>query len=281
MIQGDPIAELSEVEASGDAARRREAEALLRRAGLVVLLLGLVALGLSVYTLLATGGRERDYNLLVPLLLVLGVLLRRGSLPAARVAAFLSAFVLALMAGHALLVFVLPLDLIWAYLRLRPPGAVGAMACHGVALGAVVWIHLTLTESVVLAVQEADSRGRRRYARRPWAGLVVGGVLSLLGVIAFNNVTKGADWIEASAEVQRQLGPECRTFVTGVDWTDADGPSPTEACAIAYNDHTYRRVSVSWEGSPPRPLRFRDVTASDDPRGPGRRQSTWRMWIGP
>ena len=187
----------------------------------------------------------------------------------------------ALMAGYALLVFVLPFDLIWAYLRLRPSGAMDDLAGHVLAFGAAVWIYLTLTESVVLAVQEADSGGRRRCPRRPCAGLAVGGVLSLFGVIALINATKSADWIGAAAEVQRQLGPRYRTFVRGVNWTDADGPSPTEASAIAYNDHSYRRVIVSCEGSPHRPLTVRDVTASDDPYGPGRGWSTWQVWLGP
>jgi hypothetical protein len=274
-----------------------DARAVLRRVGVGLLLLALLGVGWSVYEAIATRGRLYDINVWA-FLAVAGVLLWRGSLTTARLVVAFSALVLGIVAASALSLLTTPLDLTWsflrlhplvpvgdvpglalvdpettqAYLRLHPLGPLGEMLGVVVLVAIAAALYLRLTAPAVLAAHEAAAGRHTTHPRRPLLWLLIGAALGLTTIVRFVILTRSNVYREAKAQLRSQLKPDLRFLVT-----DAHryGSRELTARATVYNDHTYRRLEATWQGSPPQPADLQeelctDTTYAPPPPGMGR-----------
>ncbi|MBS7458655.1 hypothetical protein [Coralloluteibacterium stylophorae] len=171
---------------------------------------------------------------------VLGLLLVRGHLGAARAAAWYAAFGIA-FAVAAYLVFlpVLKPLAVWMWeLRLEFAGTGGALLRGAVNLAALVWVYRCLRGPRVLAARRDAGRG----SAPPRSGFVLGAVL-VVAIAGFVHHSRSGARHEQAAEVARErFGPDKRYHVRYV----TRAHNGNHAIVFVYDDTQARNEQVSW-----------------------------------
>lgn len=217
-------------------------EAILRRVGVAML----IYLGLRTAGLVFDFATGASHSVTIDLLsLILGILLIRGSLGAARWVAFLTAFelgmtVLAVGVG-------VPLALVWWRRLFAGLHVGGDMAWGLVALALdvvfAVWVLRELRQPEVEEALAAARRGSIRRAQRWGLGFAAGSVVLMLA-IAIPVARMWPRWTAPAVEAaHRQLGDDWQVQVT----TYRSGPSGWKAHVIARRGDEVKELDVGSE----------------------------------
>jgi len=227
-----------------DLEKNTDARRILRKVGWVLLVVGVLDVGFMIYCILNRVAYASSFNILA---LIAAWFLFRGSLKAARVIAWFSAFMAASFTGFLLALPVLfPPGLLLVYLRLHPVYVPVSGVVVVALIVMLVWIYRSLTSAPVRAAMNKAGVNLRRIWRRPVFGWVVGAALVVVLVVVMPLLTHGETARKARAQAAIQLGPGYEYFVgsMNVHW-DSQGKH-VEADVIAYTNHEIRDVHVEW-----------------------------------
>jgi hypothetical protein len=219
----------------------------LRKVGLVLIVVGLLDTGWMVYCI----ARWRSYSSSFSIFAVIaGILLVRGSLPTARVVALFSAFFLTSFAGIALLFPImmrLPPDLVWLYVRLHALMATGFLLLVTALLVLLAWTYRTLTKPVVLTAMDQQQIDYRHWRYRPSSGFAAGGLLLAILIGSFGLYFSGVR-SQVEEEARRKVGAGYRLWVSRVSVSSTSGgPTVVQAKVIAFRDREMKTVPVAFE----------------------------------
>jgi hypothetical protein len=210
----------------------------LRQVGIALLVVGLLDIGVMAYCI-ATG---RSYSSSLNVFAVIaGIFLIRGSIAAARVVTWFSAFLLAGLVGALVVLLPLtqPLDLLITQFRLDPAESLLAWLFAAVMLAVLVWVYRRLRSPEV--IQARVEAGQRASPPRLAFALGIGLVIFLAAMLHFT--MSGENLAKAVELAKSREGPGYKYHVTGMRWNN----STVHATVAAYNDHEIRSVNVEWQ----------------------------------
>jgi tetratricopeptide (TPR) repeat protein len=212
--------------------------ATLKRAGLVLMLVGGADIAYMVYCL----AKGRSYASSLNVFAVLaGILLYRGSLAAARVVAHAAAFTLAGLLGTVLLIpVVVPWDLLTISARVDPAGWAIGTATAGAIVVLLYWLGRQLTGEAL-----ADAfLGSGKEPPRTIISSVLGMVAILITGLVVRASLGGESAQQAVLQARQQVGPDYRFFVTAMSVTYSRDGMSGEATVLAYRPSEVRSLLV-------------------------------------
>ncbi len=211
---------------------------ILRRVGWTLVVIGLLDIGFMIYCIVNGLSYSSSLNIFA---VVAGIFLLRGSLSAARLVCWFSAFMLS---GFVLgILFVLPwmwpLDYWQFTLRQAPVGSFLAIVLITAMLVAFFWVYRTLRAPPVLAARAAAGQS----IGVPKSAFAAGGALAIAMAGLLQFTLKGETAEKAMRLAAEQHGAEYRYVVSSIDWAGQH----VSARLTAYNQQESREVEVEWE----------------------------------
>jgi hypothetical protein len=224
----------------------RSYQAILKRVGAVLVVIGLLDIGVMVYCIVHRISYRSSLNLFA---VIAGILLLRGSLRTAATVRwfgvlFLSACITTLFALPA----VQPMDLTLTKIRLSPGGFIADVAFVLLILALFYWVIAELGRE---PVQEAsDSAGIKRRDMRFPVGV---GISLVIGLGALLHVFLGGESAEhAKSMAEKLVGPGYRLHVSSMRVSRSGHTESVSGVVTAWNDKEIRDIAVHWEGTPGR-----------------------------
>ena len=213
---------------------------ILRRAGVVLIVVGALDIAVMVYCIIRGVSYSSSLNVFA---VVAGVFLVRGSLAAAGLVRWFSAFLLAGLCALALAwPVVQPFDLTLTQIRLDPTAA-ALSALVLVALGCLfLWLQRQLGRPPVLAAAEAAGK-KVRSMRLPVAA---GAGIVVLLAAALPFTLGGESAARAKAVAQEQLGTGFKYHVSSLSVASTGTGTAVSARVTAWNGNEVRVVPVEW-----------------------------------
>jgi hypothetical protein len=215
--------------------------AILRRAGLVLVAVGLIDIAWMVYCIVNRIAYSSSLNLFA---VIAGVLLIRGGLKTAGIVRWLALLaVSALVSVAVVLPFLQPIDLWLAEIRFRTLSVVTSSVVMVALAAALYWLARELGREPVQIARDAVGF-KRRSARVPILcgfGLVV--LLSLMLAVFLN----GESAERAKREAAKEVGPSFALHVTSLYVNDSLGRKSVSAVVTAWNNQEVRDIPVHWE----------------------------------
>ncbi len=217
----------------------------LKVVGIVVIAVGIIDIGWMIYCIVHGISYSSSFNIFA---VIAGILLIRGGLRTANIAAFFSALMLSVCLG-VFLVFplLMPWDLILTYCRLYPYSSLRNFLLTISILTLLIWIYRRLTQpSVMVAIAERYPRWTSWW-RRPRTGFFVGIILVAILVTALGFMMHGTTADRAIAEAKQRVGEGYKFHVTHLKIVSSRGTTRVGALVAAYNDKEIKTVPVTWE----------------------------------
>lgn len=221
-------------------------DSILRRAGQVLIGLGLVDVAVLIYGAVAGASWSSGLGFFA---IAAGFFVMRGSLRVASVVRWAATF--AASAGMALVgvwPWVQPLELTLTLARLNPWTVTVAAAVFAVLLAVLVWVVRQLGRMEVLQARAAAGRPVRRM-RIP---IVLGaGLTAGLAAIAIT-FAASATAVKARDLAAAQLGSGYRYHVTAVNIRSTPQGTSVRGIVTAWSATEVRNVAVTWDELPRR-----------------------------
>jgi hypothetical protein len=212
---------------------------ILKRAGVVVLTVGLIKLGISLLVLARGTSRTVNLELTLP---IAGIFLLCGNWWAISKIRWISLFLLGFY-GLGLLMspFIQPWDLTLTDMRLTPAPLIISSLYFAITTGLSLWLLKQLgREPVKLALEDAGYR--LRDARRPVViGIAAGAAVCIL-MWYLDYGTKSA--AQAVATAEQQCGPGYRYHVASISISSNSSGTTVASVVTAWNDREIRNVPV-------------------------------------
>jgi hypothetical protein len=216
---------------------------ILKRAGFVLVAIGLIDIGWMVYCIINRIAYSSSLNIFA---VIAGVLLIRGGLKIAGIVRWLALLAVSAQVTVALVLpFLQPIGLWLAEIRFHTLSVVTGVAVGLFLAAALYWVAKELgREPVQIARDQAGFK--RQSARVPILcgfGLVV--LMSLMLAIFLN----GESAERAKREAAKEVGPSFALHVTSLYINDSLRHKSVSAVVTAWNDKEVRDVSVQWQES--------------------------------
>lgn len=214
---------------------------ILKRAGVVLLVVGLLDIGVLIYCIANDLSYSSSFNIFA---VIAGVFLLRGSLRAASVVRWLSVFMLAAFLTLILAwPLVQPWDLTVTEIRLNPWSAGGTVAFAALVFGLLAWLYSQLGRASVLAARAAAGRPNRDMRIPAAVGV---GLVAIL--VAFLSVfLTGESASKAKSIAAQQLGDGYRYHVSSLNIQMNNGGKFVSSVVTAWNAKEIKSVPVRWE----------------------------------
>jgi hypothetical protein len=217
----------------------------LKVVGIILIIVGLLDIGWMIWCIAHQQGYSSSFNIFA---VIAGILLMRGGLRTANVVAFFSAFLLSGLIGALLTFpFLVPLDLMLAYLRAYPVYFIVSLffvVCTLVLLG---WIYSRLTAPLVKAAIVEKYPRYASFWRRPRNGFLVGALLVIVLVLGLGFMLHGASAQRACAEAKLKVGDGYKFWVSSLSMQSSGGRSHYSAVVTAYNQTEIREIPTEWD----------------------------------
>jgi len=218
------------------------ATAILRRVGAVLVVVGLIDIAVMIYCIVNRISYTSSFNIFA---VIVGIFLLCGSLRAASIVRWLSAFFLGgVITALIALPFLQPLDLTRTQFRLNPLAFLAAVAIGAFVLCLLIWVTRELGSQPVQAAL-ASAGIKRRSMRIPavaGVGLVV--VLSIFLVVLLQ---LGDTAEHAESIAQRELGAGYHFHVRSLNIVEKSGVKSVSGVVTAWNENEVIDVPVHWE----------------------------------
>jgi hypothetical protein len=215
-----------------------EYQTVLKRVGMVLIIVGVLDIGYMVYCIASNQSYSSSLNIFA---VIAGIFLVRGSLRAARIVTWFSAFMLTGVLGATLVVlpFLQPFDLWVTEFRLNPIGIVLLALIPPVAVVLLYWVYKQLRSPSVVQARVAAGQ----VASPPKTAFFLG-ILLVAVVAAIMRFTVGGEpGAKAMQLAQAQLGADYKYHVTAMQWSDGH----YRASVTAYNQREIKPVEVEWQ----------------------------------
>ena len=214
---------------------------ILKRAGYVLVAVGLIDIGWMVYCIINGVAYSSSLNIFA---VIAGVLLIRGGLKTAGIVRWLALLAVSALVTVAVVLPVLqPLGLWLAEIRFHTLSVVTSAVLMVALAGALCWVARELGREPVQIARDAAGF-KRRSARVPILGgfgLVV--LMSLMLAIFLN----GESAERAKREAAKAVGPGFALHVTSLYINDSPGHKSVSAVVTAWNNKEVRDIPVQWE----------------------------------
>jgi hypothetical protein len=213
---------------------------ILRRAGSVLIAVGLIDIGWMIYCIVNGISYSSSLNIFA----VAGILLIRGGLKTAGIVRWLGIFFVSAFLSVAVLFPLLqPIGLTIAEIRFNTVGVVTSIFFAVVIIAALYWVARELgRESILVAREEAGlKRGSARVPMFCGIGVVVVGSLALIVFLGGESADR------AKREAAEQVGPGFDLHVTSLMINESGRHKNVSAVVAAWNDKEVRDISVHWE----------------------------------
>ena len=213
---------------------------LLKKAGLVLVIVGLLDIGLMIYAITSRVSYSSSLNVFA---VVAGVLLWRGNLRAASAVRWLALFFLAALVSVSVLSpLLLPLGLLATYIQVRPVAFMGSLGVFAVALLLFSWLAKQLSSEPIKAARRAAGR-KERDARTP---LLVGvGLAVVLAGVNFN-VQRSDSAVRAVSEARAQLGEDYDFHVSSINYRSSSEGTLVSGVVTAWKSGTVKDLPFQW-----------------------------------
>ena len=211
---------------------------ILRHVGWVLVVIGLLDIGFMIYCIANRMNYSSSLNVFS---VVAGIFLLRGSLGAARVVTWFSAFMLSGLLLCSFLVFpwLQPLEYWVLTFREDPVVSLVSILMVPVLLFVLFWVYRMLRAPPV--VQARAAAGQRSGV--PKSAFVAGSALAVIMAVMLQLTLKGELADQAVRLATQQHGSEYRYFVSSINWAGRRA----SARLTAYNDKESKEVEVEWE----------------------------------
>ena len=213
---------------------------ILRRAGVVLLVVGAVDIAYLIWCLSA--GASYSYSMTIPAVIA-GALLMRGSLRAASALIWIAAILLPMALASGAMSLMQPLDLTLTQLRVAPATHFGAALPLVIFCGLLYWLLQQLGRQPVQAAIQSASR------RKPAVNvaLIVGVVLAMLALTG-KQLSHNADLSRKAEQLAREKhGAQFSYHVTSVTPRAEMEGTFVEAKVQAWRADRVDTVDVFWK----------------------------------
>ena len=210
---------------------------ILKKVGLALAVFGVADIALMIYSAANGQSYSSSFNIFA---VVAGVFLFRGSLGAARLVTWFSAFMLAGFIGAIFLLFpfLQPFGLLVTQAKLNPGPTLGSWLMALVCLALLCWTYRQLRTTPVLDALKASGRP----TSRPKLAFGLGLGLAILLAVMLNMTLHGAAGDKAVDLARKELGPGYKYATQSIQWTGGRG----SAVVAAYNDSEVKYMPVEW-----------------------------------
>lgn len=213
---------------------------ILKRTGMVVLVVGLLDMAWMVYSFLNGLTSTLKFNVFA---IVAGIFLLRGSLRAASAVRWLSTLGIAAIFVMILVTpFVQPWGLTLTQLRLHPVATVASNALALTYLGLLAWLCVQLGSAPVLNARAAAGRPLRNM-RIP---ALVGVALSLTIAVSLFLFIGGETAKKAESLAAQKLGNSYRYHLNSLNIQTGNQGTSVSGVVTAWNESEIRQVPVRW-----------------------------------
>jgi hypothetical protein len=215
--------------------------AILKRVGLVLVVIGLIDVGVMVYCIVNRQSYSSSFNLFA---VIAGIFLMRGGLRTAALVRWFSVFMLVgLLALAVVAPFLQPLDLSLTELRLSPGSFLIGVIFYFFVLGLLYWVARQLgLEPVQIAIAKAGVKRRDvRYAIAAGVGLV------MLLAITIPLISSGESAKRAKQIAQQEVGPGYQFHVSSIRISSVGSRTNASGVVTAWNHQEVRSVPFHWE----------------------------------
>jgi hypothetical protein len=213
---------------------------LLKKAGLVLVVVGILDIGLMIYAIASQVSYSSSLNVFA---VVAGVFLLRGNLRAASAVRWLALFFLAaLISVSVASPFLLPLGLLATYVQVNPLAFMGSFGVFALALMLFGWLAKQLSAEPIKAAQLASGR-RVRDARIP---LLVGVGLAVVLAGVTISVQSSDSAARAISEARAQLGADYEFHVSSINYRSNSEGTTVSGIVTAWKSGTIRDLPFQW-----------------------------------
>lgn len=207
-----------------------------RKAGTALLIIGIIDIGVMIYCIANKISYSSSFNIFA---IIAGVLLMKGSVKTARVVRWFSAFlVISFIGMNFLFQITMPIKLLVTQIKLDPIGMLGSYALSLIFVGVLIWVYMQLSTPGALGKlgQAGYKTGKPKSALYAALGfMVLGGVL-----LAYLLNSESAE--KAKALAKEQLGPAYEYHISSMQTSGNKG----SAVVTAFNSNEIKNVQVNW-----------------------------------
>lgn len=207
-----------------------------RKAGIALLVIGLVDIGIMVYCITNKISYSSSFNIFS---VIAGILLMKGGVKTARVVRWLSAFfVIAFIGLLFLFPMAMPIELLITQVKLNPVGILGSYAFSIAFVGVLTWVYLQL--STLGSLEKLAQAGYK--TGKPKSALYAAIASMVIGATMFNFLFNSESAIKAKALAEEQLGSSYKYHISSLSMSGDSG----SAIVTAYNSNEIKNISVEW-----------------------------------
>jgi hypothetical protein len=218
--------------------------AILRKVGLVLVILGLIDIGFLIYCIASRTSYSSSFNIFA---VIAGIFLLKGSLRAAKIVSWFAAFLISAFIGIVLIIpLFFPLDLIAAYLKLHTAFVTLGLAVGIVIIALLIWVYRSLTSPPVRNAMEQKGINTRSSWGRPSRGFWAGGCLVVFLFIFLSLLSHGKTAEEAKQRASAQIGPGYAFHVSSINISSNSRGKFVHAVVTAYNDKEIKSIAIEW-----------------------------------
>jgi hypothetical protein len=213
---------------------------LLKKAGLVLVVVGILDIGLTIYAIASQTSYSSSLNVFA---VVAGVFLLRGNLRVASAVRWLALFFLAVLVSVAVVSpFLLPWGLLATYVQVNPLAFMGSLGFFAVALLLFGWLAKQLSAEPIKAARQAVGR-KERDARIP---ILVGvGLAVVLAGVNFT-VQRSESAARAVREARAQLGADYEFHVSSINYRSNSEGAVVSGVVTAWKSGTIKDLPFQW-----------------------------------
>ncbi|WP_139260481.1 hypothetical protein [Duganella sacchari] len=212
----------------------------LRRAGLVMLVLGAVDLGLAVWQFMQSGGTTFGLNYGA---LISAVLLLSGGLAVSEFLRWIGWLVLPGAVLALVTVFAQPLDLSLVQLRQAPANYLTSVVPTVLSLVALLWLLRELGSAPLMQARAIEGR-KLRNIRVPQA---LGVLLALGGATVLVVALNGDRAQHALALASQHGGKQLHYHLRSINVIKSDGPTRVASVVTVWDDKSVGYLQVNWQ----------------------------------
>jgi hypothetical protein len=211
---------------------------ILTRVGWLLIVVGVLDIGFMIYCIANQMSYSSSLNIFA---VIAGILLLKGSLGAARIVTWFSAFMFSGFLVGSLVVFpwLQPMEYWLLTFRADPLGALASIVLIPAVLSVLFWVYRELSSPQVLEARAVA--GHKPGV--PRSAFAAGTALAVLMAVLLQLTLKGESAEEAVRLAREQYGSEYQYFVSSINWTGRH----VSARLTGYNDTASKEIEVEWE----------------------------------
>jgi len=219
----------------------------LKKVGVGLIFIGLLDIVYMVYCIIHRINYSSSFNVFA---VIAGIFLYKGGLKTASHVLWFSSFFLGgLGVGFLVSPFIIPSDLILAYLKIHTFYSIGSFFLVIALIIFLCWVYNELTSQDVLNAMDNAGINRSSFWKKTKTGFILGGCLPvLLGLVILSSKKTSSQTINiAISKAQKKVGNGYKFFVNSINVNSRMDKTYYKYSITAYNQNEIIKVPVEWE----------------------------------